>query len=145
MSKRGITITIIIAVVLLAAAAFLLTRNMNPVVDRTQSNSITPETATSPSANDESAASDVTIVYTNNGFAKPTLMISAGDTVRVQNDSNNILDFASDDHPTHTKQSALNIGEIAPGENKTFVMDATGTWGYHNHENDAHTGTLIVK
>lgn len=147
MNKRGIIITIIIAIVLLAGVAFFLTRDANAPASETTDNTTQPSTDTSNQQNgtNQQPTAGVTIVYTNTGFVKQTITVGAGDTVHVQNDSDNTLDFSSDDHPTHREQPILNLGDIAPGQSKTLVMNTTGTWGFHNHDNAAHTGTLVVE
>lgn len=111
----------------------------------TQSGSTTDTDTETPADTDETPAADsVTIVYTNSGFSPRDYRIKMGGTVTVRNDSDEVLDFASDDHPVHTDNSELNAGEISPGETKSFTVDRTGTWGFHNHERDSHTGTIVV-
>lgn len=93
----------------------------------------------------ETAPESVTITYTNNGFSPRSYTVKAGGTVTVRNDSDQVLDFASDPHPVHTDNLDLNAGVISPGQSKTFTPTRTGEWGIHNHENDSHTGTLTVE
>ena len=149
MNKKGIMLIVIVAVALLALVALFWGQyNSSNQSDETKAPGVSPSkqqpSNTEPTSQQDYTKS-VTIVYGENGFLKPTLEVDAGDTITVRNGSDSVLDFASDDHPTHQKQSELNIGEIAPGESKTFIMDTKGTWGYHNHENAAHTGILVVK
>lgn len=101
------------------------------------------EETSSSSSSPESA--DVVIIYTNSGFNPTNYTVKSGGTVTVQNDSNSVLDFASNDHPAHTDNSEMNIGEITSGTSATFMPKTAGTWGFHNHENDLHSGTLVVE
>lgn len=96
-------------------------------------------------ASSNTEASDIVITYTDSGFNPDSYTVTSEGTVTVRNDSSMTLDFASNDHPAHTDNSELNIGEIAPGASASFVVKAKGTWGFHNHDNDAHTGTLVVQ
>jgi len=102
-------------------------------------------TSTETPANASEAAVMQTIVYTNSGFTPGTITVKAGEQIKVTNNSSSDLDFASDLHPTHTKQPELNIGVIAPGESKNFNISKTGSWDYHNHDNASHTGTIVVQ
>lgn len=87
----------------------------------------------------------VTIVYGSNGFDKTSYTVAAGSTVTVQNASDESLEFSSDEHPSHTDNSQLNLDPISSGQSATFSPTKTGTWGFHNHLNSAHTGSLIVE
>lgn len=149
MSNKLVVAIVIIVVVILGVAGYLWTQQ--PGTSDTTGNTSTNQTPTSDNNTGQSPAeslpedTEIMIVYTDNGFAKPGLTVEPGTEIRVQNNSSSTLDFSSDDHPTHTKQSALNVGEIAAGESKTFTIDAVGTWGYHNHLNPAHTGTITAE
>lgn len=103
------------------------------------------ESSSSTDTSSLAATNDVVIIYTDGGFSPKDYAVLSGGTVTVRNDSSSVLDFASNDHPAHTDNSEMNIGEIAPGKTASFVIMRTGTWGFHNHENDAHTGQLVVK
>lgn len=154
MNKKLVAVIVIALIVLLAVAGYLwaqqpttTTPASKPVPDtRNQTtngnNETEAPTEQSTEGTEEVAA---TIVYTNDGFSNPNITVKAGDTIRIQNDSDSTLSFNSDDHPTHTKQSELNVGEIEAGQSKTFMIDAKGTWGYHNHFNDSHMGKIVVE
>ncbi len=156
--KKAI-LPIILAVVVVGAGAFwFLSRDSEP--------ENTDQSTTSPSQVDEadnrqaagnnqaetntdtatpSAAEEVVITVSSNGFSPRTVTVKAGQTIKIVNNTNDTVDFASDDHPTHTIQSELNVGDIEPGESATFTVESVGTWGYHDHNNDSLLGTIIVK
>jgi plastocyanin len=156
MNKKAIIAMLVVVVVLLSAVIWALTR---PAVepDTNTGNSPVDSTATDESATDapttsESAGPDasseqaaVTITYTGSGFDKSSYTVKSGETVKIQNNSDSTLSLNSDDHPTHTKQSELNVGEVAPGQSKTFTIDTAGTWGFHDHFNSAHTSSITVQ
>ncbi|HLB66775.1 MAG TPA: cupredoxin domain-containing protein [Candidatus Saccharimonadales bacterium] len=87
----------------------------------------------------------VTITYTDSGFSPSTLFVNAGDSVLIKNDSSNDLDFESNPHPVHTDNTELNAGTIENGGSKTITLTEPGTWGFHNHDNSAHSATVEVK
>lgn len=88
----------------------------------------------------------VTVTYTNDGFSPSTITITQGDTVRFINDSNRGFHPASNDHPNHTIYPGFDANdEIDPGGSYSFTFDRVGTWGYHNHELEGHTGTVVVE
>ncbi len=153
--KKGI----IIAAVLVAVAAvivFAMTRPEAEPAPSTTSDANQAEGQTTPQNNaqtgdqiidngDETTPQSVTIVYSGSGFEPSRYAVASGDTVTIRNGSGRILDFASDDHPAHTDNSELNVGAIQPGQSRQFTPTRTGTWGFHNHEFDAHSGVLVVQ
>lgn len=148
MNNKVIAVIIIVIVALLAFAGYLWMQQDTPTPENTTPDTTqnTNQTPTEESQTEQQPQESVaTITYTDNGFSPSSVTVNAGETVRVQNDSSSTLSFNSDDHPTHNKQSALNVGEIAAGESKTFSIDTVGTWGFHNHLNPAHEGSLLVE
>jgi len=115
------------------------TNNQTQTQTQDESQPTENETETAP----QTAA--VTIVYTDNGFSPASYTATTGTLVAIKNESSRILDFASDVHPTHEDNLELNVGGIDPGETTTFTVHETGTWGFHNHEFENHTGTIKVE
>lgn len=87
----------------------------------------------------------VLITYTDDGFVPSEYISGVGASLTVQNDSSSDVDFESDDHPTHTKNSELNVGTVKSGESKTIKLTEKGEWGFHNHLNSSHTGKITVE
>jgi len=86
----------------------------------------------------------MTITYDGNGFSVSPSKVKAGGTVKVVNNSQSDMNFDSDPHPVHTDEPELNVGEVAPGQSKTFTVTKTGTWGFHNHLDPSQHGSLTV-
>ena len=105
----------------------------------------TKQTDKSTTSKDAALDSVATITYTDNGWNPETITISAGETVTVQNDSSSSVQFSSNDHPTHTKNSELNLPTLSAGESQTFTPETTGTFGIHDHLNPSKTATVIVQ
>lgn len=150
-NKAGAIIGIIVIVIVAIAGIIWAQKGSTPATTNTDRDSSRPsqpsttaedKTATSPTDTDQVAA---TISYTNSGFTPQQVTVKSGDTIRIKNDSDNALSFNSDDHPTHTKEAELNVGDVEPGQSKTFVVTKKGTWGYHNHENSNDTGSITVE
>ncbi len=85
-----------------------------------------------------------TITYTDSGFSPKETTVNAGSTVRVINDSEHPLRFASGPHPEHNLNSELNMSELAKGKDGTIHVTREGKWSFHNHLNDDHTGVISV-
>jgi len=125
-----------IAIVVLAgigAGAFFLAKDkpaVNPVSDRAAA---------------EDSQVTATITYSSNGFSPTIISVKPGGAVKIVNNSSQTLDFASDPHPFHTDNSELNVGFVASGGAKTFMVTKTGSWGYHNHLNSNDTGHINVE
>lgn len=85
------------------------------------------------------------ITFTDEGFVPSQYIAGINAKLTVQNDSSSDLDFASNDHPTHTKNSELNVGVVKSGEIKTVTLTEKGEWGFHNHLDSSQTGTITVE
>lgn len=150
MSKKTTLLTVVIAaVLLLAVIAIAMNAPNRQTVDKTVTEtsretqpSSTTEIETAPGEEQQVA---VTIAYTDGGFEPSSVTVKAGDAVRIENKSSLPLSFNSDDHPAHTEQGELNVGDVPKGGSREFTVTKTGTWGFHNHENASHTGRLIVE
>lgn len=143
-----------VLVIVIGAGAFAFANSGEDNNDTNSSPNLQPSPVASSDGNepadtnepaDESEPASQTIVYTSDGFSPDSYQVTAGSLVAVRNDSDQVLEFASDDHPTHTKQGELNVGQIAPGEQKTFTPTQPGEWGFHNHLNSLHTGVINVE
>ncbi len=136
--KKNVLITV--AVVILAALVLvfgLSSKTNSPAPDSTQSQ-------TEPTDQSE-APTDITITYTDSGFAEQAYTVATGGTVTVTNDSSQVLEFSSDDHPVHTDNPELNMEALQPGETGQFTPSQTGEWGFHNHLVSSHSGQLTVR
>lgn len=114
---------------------------------------------TSEPAPSTSTSSSNTIYLTSSGFQPSTLTINQGETVTWINNVSQPMEVASDRHPTHTNYAGTTRSEHCQNRNQTnsafdqcqegdrfsFTFEKTGEWSYHNHENAAQTGTIIVE
>ncbi len=150
MTRTGTIVTGIIAIVLVIAGVVAFGKKDK----QTSTDTNTPATTTpaeSSSSSDSSnttnqpAAATAIITYNGSLFSPSQITVKKGDTVEIKNDSSVVVDFESDPHPTHTDNTELNAGEIAPGQSKSFAVNKVGSWGYHNHLNQTQTGTIVVR
>ena len=99
---------------------------------------------------------DIIVVYTSEGFEPKSVTINQGQTVRFVNESGRGMWVGSDNHPTHTNYPAKSESDclgssfdtcrgVAPGESWSFTFDEVGSWGYHNHTQAGHRGTVVVE
>lgn len=99
---------------------------------------------------------DVIVTYTDTGFEPKSITINQGQAVRFVNQSSRGMWVGSDSHPTHTnypvKAESDCLGSsfdacrgIPAGESWSFTFTEAGTWGYHNHTQAGHRGTVIVE
>jgi plastocyanin len=100
------------------------------------------------------SSQSASVVYTADGFSPAILTIQSGTIVIFQNQSPSQFWPASDPNPSHTgypvpgpcDTSAFDsCAPIAAGTSWSLRFDKTGVWGYHNHLNPSHIGTIIVK
>jgi plastocyanin len=89
---------------------------------------------------------DASLSYDESGFTPDELRIKAGDTVRFLNISTGGLKLSSDPHPTHENFPDLNVDHVMIDTEFFEVNFPTkGTFGFHNHLNPSHHGTIIVE
>lgn len=137
-----VIITTIIVVVLALGIWWVVIANSPNSNQATNETTTQEESSQQPSENQEAAA---TITYDGNEFAPASITVRTGDVVKVVNNSENVLYFASDEHPTHLDNSELNVGDIEPGSSATFTTSSSGTWGYHDHYNASADGEIVVQ
>lgn len=154
MNNKSLTAAVV-AVVLIGLGVIVLTQNNKnqqslngpvnePAASQRTDSQPQPNTVNEP-AQQQTPQSDNTITYTNGGFSQSTITVKAGSAVTIKNDSSRVLQFDSDPHPQHTDNPELNIGNVAPGQSKSFTVTKTGTHGFHNHANASHNGLLVVE
>lgn len=85
------------------------------------------------------------IEYTNDGFAQTSYTVAAGDIVQVKNVSGSDMYFTTGDHHNHDIHSPLNLGVVKAGAAAEFAAPEAGVYQFHNHDNEAQAGELIVQ
>lgn len=87
-----------------------------------------------------------TFSYRDDGFSPAVIHVPVGTTVTFKNESNITLWIASNPHPTHTSDPALDSGmALNTGAEYKFTFNKIGTWGFHNHMHSVDTATVIVE
>ena len=94
-----------------------------------------------------------TITYTDDGFSPSVLTVQSGTTVIFENKSGSQFWPASDPDPSHDgypgpgscNGNACDACAPIAGTSWSLRFDKIGSWGYHNHLNPSHTGTILVK
>jgi plastocyanin len=155
MKKQWIVAVAVFALVLVGVGAWALTKDdgaETSTTSQSSASSTSPSDTSTPqnengqqNTTEENAPTDVVITYTDDGFTPASVTVKAGTPITVKNESTKVLEFASDDHPDHTDNSELNIGDVPQGSSKTLIINTTGTWGYHNHEHDDDSGRIVVE
>lgn len=141
MSNTGKIIIAAVVVVIIAGGAWILasTKNNNSAPN-------TEQDTTQTESNDQKAAETAaTITYGEAGFSPSTLTIKSGQAVKIVNETNQVIKFASDPHPSHTNNPELNSGDILPNGSTTITLTKKGEWGFHNHFDPAMQGTIKVE
>ncbi len=142
-------------VVLLAAGVgiYTLTRPSAPAYQAPPQEA--PGLGVTGIASSSTDAFDVTITYSNDGFAPEEVTIKKGQRVRFINNSTQNVWPASGVHPTHTlypeKEPTDCLGssfdacrELKPGEFFDFTFNYVGEWRYHDHIHAYDTGVITV-
>lgn len=150
MKKSLIILGFVVAVVL--AVVFVFTQTATTPTPASLTNSAQKTTDTDDNSvlqpstsNETSPAAKVTIVVTDNGFSPSSVIAKMGDTIMIKNETNRSVQFASDPHPSHTKNSELNQSTISAGASQTFTVTQKGTFGFHDHNDARLTGVITVE
>lgn len=108
------------------------------------SNSGTNNTNTTNSNTNESGEV-TTITYDGNSFSPANVTVAAGGKLKFVNNSDKTVEPSSDDHPTHTKNTELNVGDVEPGQSKEITVNTKGEWEMHNHYDASQKVTVKVE
>ncbi len=144
MSKRLLTIIIIVIVALAGVGTWWFLTSQSPEESTTSESQTSTTSETQEPAPVANNSAGIMILFTNDGFDKQNYSVAKGKTVTVENDSTLVLQFSSDEHPTHTNNPELNMEAIQPGQQRTFTPERTGEWGIHDHEHPEFTTKLTV-
>lgn len=87
----------------------------------------------------------LTVSITDTGFVPSEITADPGQTITWVNNDTVSHEIASDDHPTHDRFPALNVGVVAPGESVSVSFDAGGVYTYHDHLFPERTGSITVR
>lgn len=148
---------ILVALLLIAGGAYLLTHDRadapkdTAITTPSPSPTPNPVPAETPSVNEP----DAFITLSDSGYSPASITIKKGDVVRFINNSNRDFWPASAIHPTHSvypiKTSKDCLGSafdacraIEPGGAWEFRFDEAGTWRYHDHLSASKTGSVVV-
>lgn len=148
-----VVIGLIIAVIAIGGVMFALSSSddSDDSASAPASSATTESTAADSDCTDQTGQNEVTLTYDENeNFVPRCVRVSSGTTIVYKNDSDFPLDVGADPHPTHTGNREVSHQEfelpVEPnGGTATTVMEKTGTFGLHNHENSSATATIIVE
>jgi len=138
--KRYIVAGVVILVVVVGAAAYLLTRPK----------AASPSVVSGSGCSAMLGQATVDITYTEaNEFSPKCVQVSAETKLVYHNDSKGPLQIGADPHPIHDGNKELSNGEfvleVPEGGTASSVVHKTGTFGLHNHLNSGATATVEVK
>lgn len=89
---------------------------------------------------------EATIEITKDGFIPATLSVPKGSRVTWINKDSKPHRVASNPHPDHNGLKGFDaLDIIGPDGRYSFIFDAVGSFGYHDHLNPTVNGTIIVK
>ena len=93
-----------------------------------------PEVIESPTQTTTTSA--VIVVYLTAGYEPVIVTIRKGETVSWINRSEEMMQVASDPHPTHDFYPGFDqLYGVGQGQTYTFTFDKPGIWNYYNHLN----------
>ncbi len=84
------------------------------------------------------------VTYTNTGFAPQRITVKKGTFVAFINDSTVMMQVAGGAHEDHDR-AFEQPQAVGKGGSFEYEFSTVGTFTYHNHDNAAHTGTVVVE
>lgn len=133
MNKAGKLILALVLVVAVAVAVVVL-------VGRKDDNG-----NGSNNTNTGESSAVTTITYDGSGFSPANVTVAAGSKLKFVNNSDKTVEPSSDDHPTHTKNTELNVGDVEAGQSKEITVNTKGQWEMHNHYEASEKLTVTVE
>lgn len=121
------------AILILGGAVMLMSSSSTP----------TPPTQV-PSTPTSALPLESVVKLTSAGFSPKEVRVKAGNAVRFSNEFK-LASINSDDHPTHLKNPEINLGEFPKGTTLSHIFKKKGIYSYHNHNNPAQKGVIIVE
>lgn len=143
MNKISKIITAAAIIVIIAVGAWAVLSKKTPEKTATDSSQNSSQNSNEPLE----GTSDVgaVITYNADGWSPATFSVKSGQKIKILNETDDTIEFASDPHPTHTTNPEMNSEDIAPGQIKEVTVTRKGEWGFHNHYNPSKRGTLTVE
>ncbi|OHA47124.1 MAG: hypothetical protein A3A80_00980 [Candidatus Terrybacteria bacterium RIFCSPLOWO2_01_FULL_44_24] len=93
----------------------------------------------------EEGKSSAKVEITAGGFAPASLTAKVGTKVTWKNETDTLAWPASDPHPVHTGLPGFDaLAGLAHDATYSFTFLTAGSFGYHDHLNTSHTGTIVV-
>ena len=86
-----------------------------------------------------------TIIFDGSSFSPTSITVKSGTTVTIKNTSQQDMQMDSNPHPVHTDDTDLNVGDVPPGQTKTFTVTKKGSFGYHDHLNPSIEGKITIE
>lgn len=87
----------------------------------------------------------IVISITDTGFVPAELTVTVGETVTFENDSQDDVWPASDNHPTHEEHSAFDPQRpLLQNAAWSFTFNEAGEYGMHDHLAPEHVGMIYV-
>ena len=149
-NRAGLWIGLIIAVLAVGGLAYwALTGDTADTMTETNTTSNNPSSqlqigAKETDSDTPASTQTATIVFTNNGFEPNSITVKKGTVVTIKNESDNDVEFSSDNHPSHLTNREMNTDTLAAGTSTTYTANTVGTFGFHDHIDDSKTGTVVV-
>jgi|AntDeeMinimDraft_6_1070357.scaffolds.fasta_scaffold04936_2 plastocyanin len=122
-----------------------------------------PQAGSGQSAETETEADDkeeelpkAVVTYTDSGFSPESITVSAGQTVRFENEAKAQMWVASDVHPSHSQYDGTSLREHCDGDGisfdqceggdgYSFTFGEAGEYDYHNHLRASDGASVIVR
>ena len=145
--KNKVILAGLAALVVLIGFGIWMFGSQKAAAPESESNTKTTTQQTQTPSSPEAATPDpsnVTITYTDKGFDKPRYTVKKGSIVKLVNQSSSMMEFSSDNHPTHQLNPELNLQALPVGQDIAFTPTKVGSWGVHDHLNPGVTTTLVV-
>jgi hypothetical protein len=85
-----------------------------------------------------------TITYTEEGFVPAQIMAKVRDTVKIVNDTEEVLQLFNSEYTADDTDFRFNVGSIQPVTYQTLLLTNPGTFVFHNRLQRAHAGNVTV-
>lgn len=159
MNRNTIGVVIVLIVIVIAGGWYVLKETLASTTSEAVTNQMPVIDSTTPETIVETATTNVSVVYSDQGFSPQSVTVPLGTTVTFVNQGTKNMWVASAMHPSHTVYSGTSLSEHCPdttnsafdecaadvpGSSYSFTFNKEGVWKYHDHIDASKFGSVTV-
>ena len=83
------------------------------------------------------------VSYSSNGFSPSNLILSKGESVRFENNTEELM-WVMSEESKGCSEGIDEFDQCYPSKEFEYKFNEAGEWGFYNHLNKEHSGVVVV-